>query len=74
MECKSGTGLTASMKRFFDIINELELRDLLLVRGPLTWCGRQNNLSLSRLDRLLVFEGWFKVPDHDLFLTICLSC
>ncbi|KAL6338945.1 hypothetical protein AAG906_024096 [Vitis piasezkii] len=31
--------LTAAMRRFSDIIDELQLRDLHLLRGPFTWRG-----------------------------------
>ncbi|RVX03382.1 hypothetical protein CK203_019920 [Vitis vinifera] len=46
------------MRRFADVIEELQLKDLPLFGGPFTWSGRANNQTLSRLDRFLVNEGW----------------
>ena len=43
-----------SMRRFSDILNDLELSDLLLQGGPFTWRGGLNDRSMSRLDRFLV--------------------
>ena len=49
------------MRRFLDIIEDMRLRGLPLIRGPFTWCGGLNNQSVSRLDHFLVLEGW---QDH----------
>ena len=46
------------MRRFADVIEELQLKDLPLFGGPFTWSGGANNQTLSRLDRFLVNEGW----------------
>ena len=39
MECSKGGRLTSSKRRFFEIIEDLELRDLPLQGGPYTWRG-----------------------------------
>ena len=46
------------MRRFSDVIEDLELRDLPLLGVPYTWSRGLNNLSKSRLDRFLVSEEW----------------
>ena len=46
------------MKRFSEIIEDLELRDLPLHRGAFTWKGGLNNQSHSRIDRFLVLNEW----------------
>ena len=58
MECSKGGRLTSSMRRFSEIIKDLELRDLPLQGGPYMWRGGLNNQSNSRLDRFLVSENW----------------
>ena len=35
----SGSRLNVQIRRFFEVINELELRDLPLAGGSFTWCG-----------------------------------
>ena len=58
-EERSGEGrLTGGMRRFSNVIEDLELRDLPLQGGPFTWSGGLNNLSKSRLDRFLIYENW----------------
>ena len=37
-----------SMRRFFDILNDLGLRDLSLQGGPYTWRGGLNGRSMIR--------------------------
>lgn len=54
----SGLRLNAAMRRFSNVINDLELRILPLIKGSFSWCGGQDNRSSSRLDHFLVFEGW----------------
>ena len=57
--CESNRGrLTMSMRRFTEIVQDLELRDLPLQRGLFTWRGGLNSQSKSRLDRFLVSEEW----------------
>ena len=47
-----------SMRRFFDILNDLGLRDLPLQGGPYTWRGGLKCRSKSRLDRFVVSAYW----------------
>ena len=44
---------SSSMRRFFEIIEVLNLHDLPLIRGPYTWCGGLNNQYILRLDQCL---------------------
>ena len=53
-ERSRGGRLSNSMRRFSDILNDLDLRDLPLQGGPYTWRGGLNGSSMSRLDRFLV--------------------
>ena len=46
--------LTGAMRRFSQIVDELELLDLPLHGGVLTWSGGRNNQSWARLDRFLM--------------------
>ncbi|RVW57247.1 hypothetical protein CK203_099688 [Vitis vinifera] len=46
------------MWRFSEVIDDLDLRDLSLQRGPFTWSGGLNSQSMSRLDRFLVTKDW----------------
>ena len=57
-ECSMRGSLNLDMRRFFEVIEDLELKDLLLLGGPFTWSGGVNNQSMSRLGRFLVNEGW----------------
>ena len=50
--------LSNSMRRFSDILYDLDLRDLPLQGGPYTWRGGLNGSSMSRLDRFLVTVDW----------------
>ncbi|RVW40921.1 hypothetical protein CK203_076999 [Vitis vinifera] len=58
MELDSNSKLSSAMRRFSEITEELEFRDLPLQRGSFTWRGCLNFQSQSRLDRFLVLEGW----------------
>ena len=51
-----GGRVSSSMRRFSEVIDELELRDLPLQGGPFTWSGGLNNQTMSRIDRFLVTE------------------
>ncbi|RVX03896.1 hypothetical protein CK203_021616 [Vitis vinifera] len=51
-----GGGLSVSMRRFTEVVKDLELRDYPLQGGPFTWRGGENNQSQSRLDRFLVTD------------------
>ena len=53
--------LTGAMRRFTHTVDELELLDLPLQGGALTWSGGRNNQAWARLDRLLVTQNWL---DH----------
>lgn len=46
------------MRRFAQIVDELELLDLSMQGGLLTWNGGKNNQSWARLDRFLVTQNW----------------
>ena len=48
-----GGRISNSMRRFANILNDLELRDLLLQGGPFTWRGGLNGRLKSRLDRFV---------------------
>ena len=50
--------LTYSMRRFSEVIEDLELRDLPLQGGSFTWKGGLNNQSHFRLDRFLISNEW----------------
>ena len=43
-----------SMRRFTEIMEDLELRDLPLQGGVFSWRGRLNSQSKSWLDRFLI--------------------
>ena len=57
-ERSRGGRLSNSMRRFSDILSDLELRDLPLQGGPYTWSGGLNGRAMSRLDRFLVTADW----------------
>ena len=57
-ERSKGGRLSNSMRRFSDILNDLDLRDLPLQGGPYTWSGGLNDSAMSRLDRFLVTDDW----------------
>ena len=53
-----GGRISNSMRRFADILNDLELRDLPLQGGPFTWRGGLNGRFKSRLDRFVASSDW----------------
>ena len=57
-ERSKGGRISNSMRRYADILNDLELRDLPLQGGPFTWRGGLNGRSKSRLDRFVVSDDW----------------
>ena len=57
-ERNRGGSLNSIMRRFSEVIEDLELKDLPMVGGPFTWTGGADNQSFSRLDRFLVNEEW----------------
>ena len=48
--------MSSSMRRFSEVIDDLDLRDLPLQGGPFTWSGGLNSQTMSRLDRFLGTE------------------
>ncbi|RVW17271.1 Transposon TX1 uncharacterized 149 kDa protein [Vitis vinifera] len=57
-ERSRGGELSASMRRFNEVVEDLELKDYPLQGGFFTWRGGLNNQSQSRLDRFLVTDEW----------------
>ena len=60
-ERRYGHNLTAGMRRFSEVIEELNLNDLLFPSGQFTWFGSLNSQAASRLDRFLITNEW---EDH----------
>ena len=50
--------ITGPMRRFSQVIDELELWDSPLQRGFFTWKGGLNNQRMVRLDRFLFSDDW----------------
>ena len=46
------------MRKFSQIIYELELKDIPLQGGQYTWKGGLINSQMARLDRFLITDGW----------------
>ena len=57
-EMNSISRLSSAMRRFSEITEDLELRDLPLQGGSFMWRGGLNNQIQSRLDRFIVSEDW----------------
>ena len=57
-ERRRGGRVSSSMRRFSEVIDDLDLTDLPLQVGPFTWSGGLNSQTMSRLDRFLVSEDW----------------
>ena len=57
-ECSKGGHLSPTMRRFSEVVEDLELRDLPLQGGLFTWSGGFNNRLKSRIDRFLISEDW----------------
>ena len=53
-ERRRGGRVSLSVRHFSEVIEDLELRDIPLQGGPLTWRGGSNNCSTSRIDNFLV--------------------
>ena len=51
-----GGRISSSMRRFSDVIADLELRDIPLQGGPFTWRGGRNNCSMSKLDHFPISD------------------
>ncbi|RVX13086.1 hypothetical protein CK203_018042 [Vitis vinifera] len=56
-ECSRGGSLNSIMRRFAEVIEDLELKDLPMVGGPFTWTGGADNQSFSRLDRFWLMRN-----------------
>ncbi|RVW93100.1 putative ribonuclease H protein [Vitis vinifera] len=50
--------VTSAMRRFAQVIDDLELVDLPLQGGSFTWSGGLHNQAWARLDRFLVSSSW----------------
>ncbi|RVW49728.1 hypothetical protein CK203_070052 [Vitis vinifera] len=50
--------ITGAMRRFAQMVDELELIDLPLQGGRCTWNGGKESQSWARLDRFLVTQNW----------------
>lgn len=50
--------LSATMRRFSEVIDELHLKDLPLFDGKYTWSGGSNNSLAFKLNYFLVFDDW----------------
>ena len=50
--------VTSAMRRFTQVIDDLELVDLFLHGGSFTWSGGLHNQAWARLDRFLVSPNW----------------
>ena len=55
-ERRNCLNFSSAMRRFSEVFDELQFKDLPLAGGSYTWCGGLNNRSASRLDRFLVSE------------------
>ena len=49
---------TRAMRRFSQVIEDLELKNLPLKGGCYTWVGGPGNQRMARLDRFLVSDDW----------------
>ena len=50
--------LSPAMRRFSEIVEDLELRDLPLQEGQFPWRGGLSNRLKSRIDRFLISNDW----------------
>ena len=57
-ERSSQGSLNGAMRRFAQVVEELELLDLPLQGGVFSWSGGRNSQSWDRLDRFLVTQSW----------------
>ena len=57
-ERSRGGRLSPTIRRFSEVVKNLELRDLPLQGGLFTWSGGLNNQLKSRIDRFLISEDW----------------
>ena len=52
------------MRRFSQVIDELELKDQPLHGGSFTWRGGLSNQRMARLNRFLVIDDWDELFDE----------
>ena len=57
-ERNRASSLTGPMRRFSQVIDDLELKDLALRVGTYTWKEGLGNQRMAKLDRFLVSEEW----------------
>ena len=57
-ERSRGGRLSPTMRRFSEVVEDLELRDLSLQGGLFKWSEGLNNWLKSRIDRFLISEDW----------------
>ncbi|RVW93801.1 hypothetical protein CK203_028184 [Vitis vinifera] len=50
--------ISGAMRRFAQVVDDLELLDLPLQGGVVSWSGGRNNQAWARLDRFLVTQCW----------------
>ena len=50
--------IIGSMRRFSQVIDDLELKDFPVQGGQFTWKGGLHNCKITKLDRFLVSEEW----------------
>ncbi|KAL6345965.1 hypothetical protein AAG906_025245 [Vitis piasezkii] len=50
--------ISGAMRRFAQVVDDLELIDLPLQGGVFSWSGGRNNQAWARLDRFLVTQCW----------------
>ena len=50
--------MTGAMRRFAQVVDDLELLDIPLQGGVASWSGGRNNQVWARLDRFLVTQDW----------------
>ena len=55
---RRGGRITSCMRRFYEVIEDLGLRDIPLQEGPYTWRGGRNSGFMSKLDCFLFSDDW----------------
>ncbi|RVX09019.1 LINE-1 reverse transcriptase-like [Vitis vinifera] len=59
LEERSNQGrVSGAMRRFAQVVDDLELLDIPLQGGVASWSGGRNNQAWARLDRFLVTQDW----------------
>ena len=67
-ERRNGLNLIAEMRRFFEVIEKLILKDLPSFDGQFAWYGGLNSQAAPRLDCFLISNEW---EDHFLGVFQC---